>query len=152
MADLPGDLDLTLEWKPETELLVVPRKALLTNSNKTIEVNAINSSLRICIFDVPLIWRSLLHRSVDFRIASWIGENGFLDQDHHHRVTLDVGFPTAALHLHGRRWTYCPILAMKRLTRIQRARKKKSIALSRCIEEALTMPAYFIVRATITRW
>jgi hypothetical protein len=60
MADLPGDLDLTLEWKPETELLVVPRKALLTNSNKTIEVNAINSSLRICIFDVPLIWRSLL--------------------------------------------------------------------------------------------
>ena len=24
MADLPGDLDLTLEWKPETELLVVP--------------------------------------------------------------------------------------------------------------------------------
>jgi hypothetical protein len=25
MADLPGDLDLTLlEWKPETELLAVP--------------------------------------------------------------------------------------------------------------------------------
>jgi hypothetical protein len=24
MADLPGDLDLTLEWKPETELSVAP--------------------------------------------------------------------------------------------------------------------------------
>jgi hypothetical protein len=24
MADLPGDLDITLDWKPETELSVVP--------------------------------------------------------------------------------------------------------------------------------